>query len=238
MSLTVVVDRASTHFIHSDYHDGGVHEKGTLETPATLNRTESPSTEDQRTSLTFRSSRFLCRQRFWECLGRLRWGSRSRHRCRRHRAAGRDSWFSAVDWTKVDERLLKQFRTAIRKAERQHSERPMQIFFEEHPAALVLSVIAPHTCWVFPRLALQKALGGGWEVDFLICDWTSLGPLGTLVELESPTKSASVNTGLSSACHKAQLQISDYRRTMREHTERNRNDGSCTVTCLESPGLS
>lgn len=129
-----------------------------------------------------------------------------------------------IEYSNVDGKLLKQFSAALGTAERSKSESPMQRFFEEHPAAL-LSLVSPHTSWVLPRIALQEALGGGWEIDFLICDWTSLGPEWTLVELESPTKRATGSQGVSATCRHAQQQISDYRRSMAEHTERNQNEG-------------
>jgi len=129
-----------------------------------------------------------------------------------------------IDYGHVDARLLQQFSASLAMAESQNSEMPMQRFFEKHPVAL-LSLVSPHTSWVFPRVALQEPLGGGWEPDFLVCDWTSLGPEWTVVELESPTKRATGPRGISAACRHAQQQISDYRRSMTEHTERNENDG-------------
>lgn len=124
-----------------------------------------------------------------------------------------------VAYEDVDVGLPRRFSVALRQAEAQKTERPMQRFFEKHPAALVMSVIGVRKAWLFPRIALQKALGGGFEADFLICDWASLGPEWTLVELESPTKRPVNTRGISGSCRHAQQQISDYRRMLEEHTE-------------------
>jgi hypothetical protein len=129
-----------------------------------------------------------------------------------------------VDFLRVSADLPRRFSKALGIAEAQRSERPIQLFLERFPAAL-LCLVRPHTAWVFPRLALQNALGGGSEPDFLICDWTSLGPEWTVVELESPTMQPVNARGISAACRHAQQQISDYRRTMAENTERNEKDG-------------
>src|SRR5260370_13012458 len=83
--------------------------------------------------------------------------------------------FSKADYTGI----LKEFALSLKRAEAEGTEAPMQRFFEKNPVAL-LSLINPHKSWVFPRVALQNALGGGLEPDFLICDWASLGPEWTL----------------------------------------------------------
>jgi len=129
-----------------------------------------------------------------------------------------------VDFLRISADLPRRFSKALGIAEAQRSERPIQLFLEQFPVAL-LCLVRPHTAWVFPRLALQNALGGGFEPDFLICDWTSLGPEWTVVELESPTMQPVNARGISAACRHAQQQISDYRRIMVENTERNEKDG-------------
>jgi Domain of unknown function (DUF4263) len=130
-----------------------------------------------------------------------------------------------VSYDGVDYTVLRRFSAALKQAETDRAEAPMQRFFEKYPEALVLSLVGARRAWVFPRLALQRALGGGFEVDFLLCDWASLGPEWTLIELESPTKRPLSANGISGACRHAQQQISDYRRTLQEHTERNNIEG-------------
>ena len=124
----------------------------------------------------------------------------------------------------INRSLLNRFQTALAKSIAVRSEAPMQKFFEANPSALV-SLISPHDCWLFPRLALQKSLGGGWEIDFKLCDWTSLGPEWTIIELESPTEKPLNSRGISGILRHAEQQIGDYRQTMKKHTERNESDG-------------
>ena len=89
-----------------------------------------------------------------------------------------------VKYEPVSRSILKGFSAAWQEAEEARSEKPMQKFLELHPVVLV-SILSPHRVWVFPQQALGKAVGGGWQPDFLLCDWTSNGPEWTIVELES-----------------------------------------------------
>ena len=90
----------------------------------------------------------------------------------------------------------KKFREALKKT---RDERPLQRFFEENPAMLLLGIVAPHSAWVFPRASLPIPEGGAWIPDFMICDWTSIGPRWTIVELESPGLKALTKAGGATA---------------------------------------
>jgi Domain of unknown function (DUF4263) len=118
-----------------------------------------------------------------------------------------------VDYGEVTQDLVEAFSVALQSA---NTEAPMQILFEAHPAALVGLVPRPHRIWVLPRVTFQNILGGGFEPDFLVCDWTSNGAEWMIVELENPTKSPINTRGISADCRHAQQQISDYRRFMKE----------------------
>ncbi len=121
-----------------------------------------------------------------------------------------------VDYAEVTRSILSRFSEALRAAETRRSEKPMQEFLEANPAVLV-SFFSPHTVWVLPRQSLGKALGGGWQPDFLVCDWNSNGPEWTIVELESPTAQVINTRGISQKCREAQQQVSDYRRHMKDN---------------------
>lgn len=123
----------------------------------------------------------------------------------------------ALRYAAVTKSVLRLFSTALRTAEVSRSETPMQEFLERNPAALAALVGRPHAVWVLPRQALGKALGGGWQPDFLVCDWNSNGPEWTIVELESPTVQVVNTRGISHKCREAQQQISDYRRHLTEN---------------------
>ena len=118
-----------------------------------------------------------------------------------------------VDYHSVKRSLVAGFAKALTVAEESRSEKPMQQFFERNPVVLI-SILKAHRAWVFPRQMLGNALGGGWQPDFLLCDYTSNGPEWTIVELESPTARPINTRGISQKCREAQQQISDYRRHM------------------------
>jgi len=122
-----------------------------------------------------------------------------------------------VEYAGVTRSVLRGFATALKAAEASRSEKPMQKFLEAHPVALVSLVGPPHRIWVLPRQALGRALGGGWQPDFLVCDWNSNGPQWTIIELESPTAQVINSRGISHKCREAQQQISDYRRHLKEN---------------------
>lgn len=121
-----------------------------------------------------------------------------------------------VEYTTVTKNVLRRFKTALKTAESCRSEKPMQEVLEVNPLVLV-SFVSPHRVWVFPRQALGKALGGGWQPDFLVCDWNSNGPEWTIIELESPSARAVNSGGISDKLRKAQQQVSDYRRHLKEN---------------------
>ena len=110
--------------------------------------------------------------------------------------------------------LGKKFREVL---DRANSEKTLQLLFEQHPAILLTSIVCHRTSWVFPRQSLPKPEGGSWIPDFMICDWTSVGPLWTIVELESPTAKATNTKGISGICRHAQQQIEDYRNHLQKH---------------------
>jgi hypothetical protein len=121
-----------------------------------------------------------------------------------------------VEFVSVGRSVPRGLLQAVEVGEVERSEKPIQQFIEKHPVALVSLVIA-HRVWVFPRQMLGKSLGGGWVPDFLLCDWNSMGPQWTIVELESPTVCPINRSGISAALRHAQMQISDYRRHMAEN---------------------
>jgi len=121
-----------------------------------------------------------------------------------------------IDYQAVNRSVLKGFKRVLKIAEANSSEQPMQKFFECYPIILV-SLISPHRVWVFPQKFLGKPLGGGWQPDFLMCDWTSNGAEWTIIELESPTAHVVNSRGISQKLRAAQQQISDYRTHMKDN---------------------
>jgi hypothetical protein len=118
--------------------------------------------------------------------------------------------------------LVEHFRRILEEAK---DEKPLQQFFEEHPAMLLVGIVPAHRAWVFPRAALPKPEGGSWIPDFMICDWTSIGPLWAIVELESPTAHPINSRGISGIFHHAQQQIDNYRRHIANHAAFLRDGG-------------
>lgn len=129
-----------------------------------------------------------------------------------------------VEYHEIPAEVLDEFNKALNEAEAEHEEKPMQLFFERYPVAL-LCLLSPHRAWVFPRQILNKPCGGGWQPDFLLCDWNSNGPEWTIVELESPSKKAINGRGLSADLRHAQQQISDYRTYMSDHSQSLNGEG-------------
>jgi hypothetical protein len=120
-------------------------------------------------------------------------------------------------------KLAKEFKRVLDTA---RDEGPLQCFFETNPAALLTGILAPHTAFVIPRKALPKPEGGCWIPDFMLCDWTSIGPIWTIVELESPKANPLTQGGLISAkLRTAQQQIEDYRHHLRKHAAFLRDGG-------------
>ncbi|HEY6349509.1 MAG TPA: Shedu anti-phage system protein SduA domain-containing protein [Candidatus Angelobacter sp.] len=121
-----------------------------------------------------------------------------------------------VKWTSLPRELADRFRAVLKTSQ---DEKPLQKFFEENPAALLMGIERPHTAFVLPRQNLPKPGGGWWTPDFLICDWTSIGPIWTVVELESPNAIVTSTKGLSAGFLHARQQIEDYRSHALQHTE-------------------
>lgn len=59
----------------------------------------------------------------------------------------------------------------------------------------------------------------------MLCDWTSIGPIWTVVELESPKASPLTLRGMSAKMRAAQLQIEDYRHHLRKNATFLRDGG-------------
>jgi hypothetical protein len=136
-----------------------------------------------------------------------------------------------VEYQNLPLKLIKELRGVLDAAK---DERPLQQFFEKHPAMLVTGTVSPHKAWVFPRPMLPKPEGGAWIPDFMICDWTSIGPKWTIIELESPTVSPLNAKGISGICRHAQQQIEDYRRHVAKNAALLR-DGGWPITGDRSP---
>jgi hypothetical protein len=120
-----------------------------------------------------------------------------------------------IKWGTPCPELPREFSSVLEKA---RDEKPLQMFFEAHPAALLTALVQPHTGWVIPRPKLPKPDGGGWVPDFIICEWSSVGPDWIIVELESPIKSPLTKTGkVSAICNHAAEQINDYKSFIRDH---------------------
>jgi Domain of unknown function (DUF4263) len=128
-----------------------------------------------------------------------------------------------VDWNVSRPDVVEKFRRVLSHAK---DERPLQRFFEENPIALVAALVPKaHNVWVIPRPSLPLPQGGGGIPDFIVCEWSSIGPLWIIVELESPTKSPVIRTGLSRTCNFAIQQIEQYTTYLRDHASFLRNNG-------------
>jgi hypothetical protein len=127
-----------------------------------------------------------------------------------------------VDWNVPRPEVVHEFRWALKKAK---DERPLQTFFEKNPVALLTGILKPHEAWVFPRPRLPLPGPGGVVPDFIICEWSSIGPAWTIVELESPTKSPITKCGKSRICDHAIEQITHCKIYLRDYAEYMRNAG-------------
>lgn len=120
-----------------------------------------------------------------------------------------------IKWSIPNPSLMDQFSHALEDA---HDEKPLQRFFENHPVALLTGLVRPHTAWVIPRPKLPTPNGGGWVPDFMVCEWSSVGPDWIIVELESPTMTPLTKAGgVSYICNHAAEQINNYKTFIREH---------------------
>lgn len=132
-----------------------------------------------------------------------------------------------VQWNRPGLHLVRQFRSTLEGA---RDEKPLQRFFKLHPEVLAIGIIGgPHRTWVFEK----PRLGGGTYIpDFLVCNWSSLGPSWIIVELESPRRNPlTKKRSVSSACHHGVEQINDYRRYLRGHAEHEHALGRFGLNC-------
>jgi hypothetical protein len=128
-----------------------------------------------------------------------------------------------VKWNVPSSELINNFSQVLEQAP---DEKPLQSFFEHHPVALLTGLVRPHRAWVIPTPKLPTPDGGGWIPDFIICEWSSVGPDWIIVELESPTKRAINKDGkVSATCNHAVQQINDYKTYLRNHAYFLRGEG-------------
>ena len=129
-----------------------------------------------------------------------------------------------ISWVSPLPNLIPQFQGALAKAK---DERPLQTFFEDFPQALLTGLVNPHDGWVVPKPRIPLSNGmGPLEPDFIVCEWSSVGPDWFIVELESPTKSPLKQDGdTSRLCNHAINQIMSYRSALEEHGHFIRQNG-------------
>jgi hypothetical protein len=128
-----------------------------------------------------------------------------------------------VKWNRSTPGLIRNFEETLESA---NDEKPLQAFFEKNPQALLTGIVSPHIGWVIPRPKLQEPDGGFWQPDFIVCDWTSVGPEWFIIELESPMEGPLIKNGdTSRICNHAMNQIGDYRNALEEHGHFIRGDG-------------
>lgn len=128
-----------------------------------------------------------------------------------------------IDWNRPRRSLPSLFTKTLRFA---RDERPLQRFFEKYPVALIFGTHGgPHQVWVFSRPPFGTIEGLDSVPDFLICDWSSIGPSWLVVELESPTLNPLNTKGISASCNHAIQQVNDYRKFFSENVESLRNAG-------------
>jgi len=120
-----------------------------------------------------------------------------------------------VNWNLAQPLLVGQFQNTLEHAT---DERPLQAFFEKHPEVLLTGVVRPHNGWVIPRPKFAPPNHDPLVPDFVICEWSSVGPDWYIVELENPRKGPLKSNGdISQICNHAANQINTYRRFIEEH---------------------
>ncbi len=127
-----------------------------------------------------------------------------------------------VHWNVSSPRVLANFRRILRTAK---DERPLQSFFKENPIALATGLLRPHAVWVIPWPSLLLPQSGGGIPDFILCEWSSIGPQWIIVELESPRKSPVTRSGVSAICNHAAEQINRYKTYLRDNALFLRDNG-------------
>jgi hypothetical protein len=122
-----------------------------------------------------------------------------------------------IEWNRPRRKIATLFKETLLAAE---NEKPLQSFFEQYPVTLVIGALGGcHQPWVFPLPQFGTIEGLDSIPDFLICDWSSIGPTWTIVELESPKMRPTNSRGISGDCHHAIEQIQDYKRYFKENVE-------------------
>jgi len=130
---------------------------------------------------------------------------------------------SPVKWSSTDRvQIAGQFRRVLVQAK---DEMPIQKFFEDNPVMLLRGLIRPHTAWVIPRPIFPLPQGGGGVPDFVLCEWSSVGPRWIIVELESPTRSPVTKSSIAAICYHAVEQINHYRGYLRDNAQYLRANG-------------
>ena len=120
-----------------------------------------------------------------------------------------------VTWSAFQPGLVEEFTEKLNGAV---DEKPLQAFFEQHPQALLAGLVAPHKTWVIPKPRLSEPNGKFWIPDFIVCDWTTVGPDWFVVELESPKARPLKEDGdFRQDCNHAVDQINSYRSFIEEH---------------------
>lgn len=127
-----------------------------------------------------------------------------------------------VHWNVSSPKILANFRRILRAAK---DERPLQRFFQENPIALATGLMRPHRVWVIPWPSLPLPGTGGGIPDFILCEWSSIGPQWIIVELESPKKSPVTKSGVSAICNHAAEQINRYKTYLRDNALFLRDNG-------------
>ena len=128
-----------------------------------------------------------------------------------------------LHWNKPRRNLVANLRRTLQYA---RDERPLQEFFLKQPEAIVFGIYGgPHQVWVFPHPQFGTIEGLDSVPDFLICNWSSVGPEWIVVELESPTLNPINTKGISAICNHAVQQVNDYRKFFSEYVESLRNVG-------------
>jgi hypothetical protein len=122
-----------------------------------------------------------------------------------------------ISWNKTRPGLISRFRAVLESAK---DEVPLQDFFAANPLALVFGTqVRTHQVWVFPQPQFGTIEGLDSVPDFLICDWSSVGPQWIVVELESPTTNVINTRGISAKCNFPIQQVMGYRRFFSERVE-------------------
>ena len=123
--------------------------------------------------------------------------------------------YNRISWGRPTLGLISRFQQVLEDAK---DERPLQTFFEEFPQALLTGLVRPHGGWVVPKPRIQIPGRRPLEPDFIVCEWSSVGPDWFIVELENPTKRPLLENGdTSRILNHAINQVTGYRSALEEH---------------------